>query len=241
MAEIKPDRHSDKSKKEQVEEMFDSIASKYDFLNRFLSLGIDRGWRTKGINMLRASKPKIILDLATGTGDFALAALKLNPDKIVGLDISQQMLDVAKKKIKEKGLENKFELLKGEAENLPFADNSFDAITIAFGVRNFGDLDKGLKEMNRVLKAGSHVMILEFSKPKSFPYKQIYNFYFKNILPFFGNRISKSKNAYSYLPESVDHFPEGKDFASKMAICGFKNIIVQPLTFGTCSLYFAEK
>jgi demethylmenaquinone methyltransferase/2-methoxy-6-polyprenyl-1,4-benzoquinol methylase len=241
MKEVKPDISLQTSKKEQVEDMFNSIAHKYDFLNRLLSMGIDKGWRRKAISYLKPIQPKLILDVATGTGDLALEAMKLNPDKVIGLDIAEQMLVFGREKIAAKGLTNKIDMMKGDSENLPFADNNFDAITVAFGVRNFQDLAKGLKEMNRVLKPGGRLVVLEFSKPAGFPYKQVYNFYFTYILPLMGNMVSNSKNAYTYLPESVKHFPEGNEFSSFLKAAGYKDIIVKPLTFGTCSLYIADK
>lgn len=241
MKEVKPDQLSDKSKREQVEDMFNSIAPKYDFLNRVLSLGIDKGWRKKAINRLKPIQPKFILDVATGTGDLAIAAMKLNPTKIIGADIAQGMLDIGKQKSAAKGFEDKIEFIKADSAALPFNDQSFDAITVAFGVRNFQYLDKGLLEMHRVLKPGGRLVVLEFSKPSAFPYKQVYNFYFKYILPTLGNLLSKSSNAYTYLPESVQHFPEGEAFAAHLKNTGYKNIMVQPLTFGTCSLYTADK
>lgn len=241
MKEIKPDQSSEKSKRVQVEEMFNDIAPKYDFLNRFLSLGIDKGWRRKAINSLKPYSPKTILDLATGTGDLAIEALRLNPQKIVGADIAQKMLDVGIVKAKKRGVSETIDFIQADSAALPFEDNSFDAITIAFGVRNFEYLDKGLAEMCRVVKPGGRVAILEFSKPRYFPYKQLYHFYFHYILPQVGNLLSKSSNAYSYLPESVKHFPEGQAFAERMKTAGFKDILVQPLTFGTCTLYTAGK
>jgi len=239
--EVKPDISLHTSKKEQVEEMFNSIAPKYDFLNRFLSLGIDKIWRKEAIAYLKPLHPKQILDVATGTGDLALEAMKLNPDQIIGLDIAEQMLSFGRIKIDKKGLSKKIKMIQGDSENLPFDNNHFDAITVAFGVRNFQNLSKGLKEMNRVLKPGGRLVVLEFSKPASFPYKQVYNFYFTYILPVMGNLLSNSKNAYTYLPESVKHFPEGDAFVGFLKEAGFKNMIVKPLTFGTCSLYIADK
>jgi demethylmenaquinone methyltransferase/2-methoxy-6-polyprenyl-1,4-benzoquinol methylase len=239
--EVKPDLSLNTSKKEQVEDMFNSIAHKYDFLNRFLSMGIDKGWRKKAISYLKPLAPKKILDVATGTGDLALEAMKLNPDQIIGLDIAEQMLVYGREKIAAKGWSDKIQMIKGDSEELPFADNNFDAITVAFGVRNFQNLAKGLKEMNRVLKPGGRLVVLEFSKPAGFPYKQVYNFYFTYILPLMGNMVSNSKNAYTYLPESVKHFPEGAAFAAFLKDAGYKDIIVKPLTFGTCSLYIADK
>lgn len=242
MKEVKPDQQSSSSKKEQVEAMFDSIAHKYDFLNRFLSLGIDKGWRTKAMKALKGKAPKRILDVATGTGDLALEAMRvLKPDEIVGLDLSEQMLSFGREKIKAQGLDGKISMIKGDSENLPFADHSFDAITVAFGVRNFQNLEAGLREMHRVLKPGGQVAILEFSKPHGFPFKQVFNFYFKNILPVWGNLLSKSSNAYTYLPESVQHFPEGESFLSIMKSCGYQSVSAEPLTFGTCTLYLGGK
>lgn len=221
--------------------MFDSIAPSYDLLNRLLSLGIDRGWRTKAIDSLKPVNPKQILDVATGTADLAIAALKLNPDKVIGVDISEMMLEAGREKIEKLKLEDKIELRKGDSENLRFETNTFDAITVAFGVRNFENLQKGIDEMYRVLKPGGRIAILEFSKPKSFPFKQVYNFYFSNILPLFGRAISNSKNAYTYLPESVKHFPEGKEFTDYLIRAGFTHTNTQLLTFGICSLYTAVK
>jgi demethylmenaquinone methyltransferase/2-methoxy-6-polyprenyl-1,4-benzoquinol methylase len=204
-------------------------------------MGIDKGWRKKAISYLKPLAPKKILDVATGTGDLALEAMKLNPDQIIGLDIAEQMLVYGREKIAAKGWSDKIQMIKGDSEELPFADNNFDAITVAFGVRNFQNLAKGLKEMNRVLKPGGRLVVLEFSKPAGFPYKQVYNFYFTYILPLMGNMVSNSKNAYTYLPESVKHFPEGAAFAAFLKDAGYKDIIVKPLTFGTCSLYIADK
>lgn len=221
--------------------MFNSIAPRYDFLNRFLSLGIDRGWRKKAIRSLKDIEPKYILDVATGTADLAIEALKLNPVKVTGVDISSLMLKVGDDKIRAKNLTHKIELVKGDSEHLLFADNSFDAITVAFGVRNFEHLQKGIDEMYRVLKPGGKIAVLEFSKPKSFPFKQIYNFYFSAILPTWGGIISKNKNAYTYLPESVQHFPEGTEFIAYLNRSGFKEAKSNTLTFGICSLYTALK
>lgn len=241
MQEIKPNQLLESSKKQQVEEMFDSIAPKYDFLNRFLSLGIDRGWRKKAIATLKDSKPQYILDVATGTADLAIEALSLNPVKITGVDISTLMLDEGKKKIATNGFSNQIELLKGDSESLQFKDNTFDAVTVAFGVRNFGQLQQGLNEMQRVLKPGGKMAILEFSKPSQFPFKQVYQFYFKYVLPTWGGIISKNKEAYTYLPASVQHFPEGEKFAAYLLKSGMKDIQIKPLTFGICSLYTAIK
>ena len=241
LIEVKPYQNAQGSKREQVEQMFDSIAHRYDFLNRFLSLGIDQIWRKKAIASLKEVKPEYILDVATGTADLAIAALKLNPIHVTGIDISNQMLAVGRDKIKAKLLHDKIELLQGDSSKLPFNDNKFDAITVAFGVRNFELLQQGLNEMNRVMRKGGKIAVLEFSKPKQFPVKQLYNFYFKYILPGWGGLISKSKSAYTYLPESVNHFPEGKEFAAYLENAGFSQIKIKPLTFGVCTLYTAIK
>jgi demethylmenaquinone methyltransferase/2-methoxy-6-polyprenyl-1,4-benzoquinol methylase len=238
---VVPYKEESVSKKEQVARMFDNISGNYDFLNHFLSLGIDRGWRKKAIKLLRPVSPKLMLDVATGTGDFAIQALDLNPVKVIGVDISEGMLDVGRKKIVVKGLESKIELLSGDSENLPFPDNNFDAVTVGFGVRNFENLEKGLREINRVMKPGAMLIILEFSRPRSFPFKQIYNLYFKSILPKIGRWVSRDKAAYTYLPESVEAFPDGNDFIKILHGTGFKNTACKALTFGTSSIYSAQK
>ncbi len=236
-----PYKENTGSKKEQVATMFNNISKKYDFLNHFLSLGIDIIWRKKAIRLLKDLQPKDILDIATGTGDFAIAALKLNPNKVTGIDISEGMLTVGRKKIKEKGLENRIELKLGDSENLEFEDNSFDAYTVGFGVRNFENLKKGLTEMLRVLKPNGTAIILEFSKPKAFPIKQIYNFYFNKMLPGIGKIVSKDNRAYTYLPESVDAFPDGEKFKEILTNIGYKNLESKTLMFGIASIYKASK
>jgi demethylmenaquinone methyltransferase/2-methoxy-6-polyprenyl-1,4-benzoquinol methylase len=243
MKVVKPDYNSDKSKKQQVEEMFDNVAARYDFLNRFLSLRIDTIWRKKAIAHLKTLKPNVVLDVATGTADLALEINKqLNPSKIVGLDLSEQMLAVGRVKVENAKLSDKITLVKGDSENLTFANNYFDAVTVSFGVRNFENLDKGLSEINRVLRVGGKLVVLEFSNPKAFPFKQIFGFYFQYILPTISRLVNKnSGNAYKYLPESVKYFPEGQEFAKHLQNCGFNNIIVQTLTFGTCTIYIAQK
>ncbi len=241
MTEVKPILNSEKSKKAQVEEMFDSISKRYDFLNHFLSLGIDKGWRKKAVNELKEIKPNHILDMATGTGDLALACLKLNPKKITGIDLSEGMLSVGRKKIAELKQTGVIQMLKGDSEKILFPDNTFDACTVGFGVRNFENLSQGLSEIHRVLKPGSKLVILEFSKPKKFPVKNVYNFYFNTILPFWGRYISKNQSAYSYLPESVKHFPDGETFIQKLNTIGFKHITQQPLSFGICTIYTGIK
>ncbi|MCX8149667.1 bifunctional demethylmenaquinone methyltransferase/2-methoxy-6-polyprenyl-1,4-benzoquinol methylase UbiE [Thermaurantimonas aggregans] len=239
--EVKP--YSDKagSKKEQVAEMFDNISPKYDFLNHTLSLGIDRGWRKKLLSLASKAKPKIILDVATGTGDLAIALAELNPEHIIGVDISEGMLSYGHKKIEKKGLKGLITLQKGDSEALEFADNTFDAVTVAFGVRNFEHLEAGLAEMLRVTKPGGKIYILEFSQPEGFPFAQLYKFYFKNILPLVGRWVSKDSRAYSYLPDSVEAFPFGEAFANILKKLGYKNIRLHRLTFGVATIYEAEK
>lgn len=233
--------HSDLSKKEQVAGMFDRIAGRYDFLNHFLSMGIDKGWRKKAIRTLSSIQPKKILDVATGTGDLAIAALVLQPEHITGVDISEGMMEIGRKKLAEKGLSDKITLLYGDSEALPFETQTFDAITCAYGVRNFEHLEKGMEQMSRVLRPGGRVAILEFSQPKKFPVKQLYRFYFRYILPFLGKRVSKDATAYTYLPESVAAFPEGTAFCKIMERSGFVQVKARPLTFGITTLYTGEK
>jgi demethylmenaquinone methyltransferase/2-methoxy-6-polyprenyl-1,4-benzoquinol methylase len=239
---ITPYQDQQVTKKAQVADMFNNISKTYDFLNHFLSLGIDIIWRKKAINELKKDNPKQILDVATGTGDFAFEALKiLNPTKIVGVDISQGMLDIAQQKISKRGLGDKFEIKLGDSEKLPFEANEFDAVTVAYGVRNFENLEVGLADIHRVLKAGGKAVILEFSKPKAFPVKQLYNFYFSYVTPGIGKLFSKDARAYSYLPESVAAFPDGEKFVGLMQKAGFKNTKHRPLTFGICSIYTGVK
>jgi len=238
---VTPYNHTEKGKKDQVREMFNNIAPRYDFLNHFLSMGIDILWRKKAIKILSRKNPKNILDIATGTGDFAIEALKLHPEKVTGIDISEGMLEIGRTKIKKKGLENKIELIRADSENLPFADNQFDGITAGFGVRNFENLEKGLADMYRVLKPEGQVVILEFSKPKKFPVKQLYAFYFRFILPLIGKIVSKDNCAYTYLPESVQAFPDGEDFLNILTKVGFKNCRCQLLSGGIASIYSAVK
>lgn len=237
---VKPDIYSEETKKTQVIKMFDTISRKYDFLNHTLSLGIDKLWRKKAINSLIKIKPKIILDVATGTGDMSIEALRLNPEKVIGIDISEGMLEIGKKKIADKKINN-IELRKGDSENIEFANETFDAVTVAFGVRNFENLETGLKEMNRVLKTGGMVAILEFSKPANFPVKQLYNFYFLKILPLIGKIFSKNNLAYKYLPNSVMNFPESLSFLQIMQNCGYNYCTQKRLLFGICTLYNGQK
>jgi demethylmenaquinone methyltransferase/2-methoxy-6-polyprenyl-1,4-benzoquinol methylase len=204
-------------------------------------LGIDKRWRKKVVKILKNSHPSTILDLATGTGDLAIEASLLSPDKITGIDISEEMLKIAQQKIDKKGLNEKILLIKGDGEHLPFSDNSFNAATIGFGIRNYENPLNGLKEIYRVLDNNGVLAVLEFSKPKKFPVKQIYNFYFKFLLPFFGRLISKSKTAYTYLPESVSTFPDDTDFLKLMTGAGFTNTRFHKLSFGIVSIYIGEK
>lgn len=236
-----PYKDSADSKKNQVADMFNNIAKKYDFLNHFLSLGIDKLWRNKVISMLKKYQPKTILDIATGTGDLAITALKLKPDKITGIDISTGMLKIGKEKIKKKGVGNIIELLEGDSENIQFPDQSFDAAIVAFGVRNFENLQKGLLEIHRILKPDKPFIVLEFSKPGKFPVKHVYNIYFAYILPFIGKLFSEDNTAYTYLPQSVNAFPEGNAFLKELEKSGFKSVKEKRLSFGIASIYVAEK
>ncbi|MBC8112004.1 MAG: bifunctional demethylmenaquinone methyltransferase/2-methoxy-6-polyprenyl-1,4-benzoquinol methylase UbiE [Verrucomicrobia bacterium] len=238
---VVPYKDRDSSKAAQVAEMFDNISPKYDLLNRLLSAGIDVSWRKKAIRLLKPEKPKFILDIATGTADFALEALTLEPEKIIGVDISEGMLSYGREKIKKRNLTDKIELQSGDSEKLAFADNTFDAVIVAFGVRNFENLEKGLADMLRVTKPAGSCVILEFSKPKNFPFKQLYGFYSRYILPTVGKTISKDATAYQYLPESVAAFPEGSQFLEILNKLGFTQTKCIPLTFGICSIYFGKK
>ncbi|MDZ7738392.1 MAG: bifunctional demethylmenaquinone methyltransferase/2-methoxy-6-polyprenyl-1,4-benzoquinol methylase UbiE [Bacteroidales bacterium] len=225
-------------KKEEVRNMFDSIAWRYDFLNHFLSFGIDRIWRRKAVKEISERiKPERILDIATGTCDLAIESLRLNPVSLTAIDMSQRMLEEARKKLYRKKLSEKIELMIGDSEDLPFADGSFDAVMVSFGVRNFENPDKGLSEMWRVLRKGGVVMILEFSRPKKFPFRHIYGLYFRRILPFFGSLFSKDKAAYRYLPDSVSSFPEGDDFLKLMEDAGFAELKQRRLTGGVVTIY----
>ena len=238
---ITPYKNKKENKKAQVAKMFDNIAARYDFLNHFLSLGIDILWRKRAVLEIGKISPKTILDIATGTGDLAAEASVLKPTKIVGIDISEGMLEVGRKKMKTKGLDSMIELQFGDSEKLPFEDNSFDAVTAGFGVRNFEDLPKGLSEMCRVMNKGGKLAILEPTEPTKFPFKQLYSLYFKRILPFVGKLVSKDNSAYTYLPESVTAFPSGQEFLKKLEIAGFKHPQHIKLTFGVAALYTATK
>jgi demethylmenaquinone methyltransferase/2-methoxy-6-polyprenyl-1,4-benzoquinol methylase len=232
----------DTGKKVQISRMFNRIAPYYDWLNRFLSLGVDQRWRRRAISLLGADRPRVVLDVATGTADMALeTARRLRPERVVGIDISQRMLDIGRAKVKKRGLEQIVELLEGDSENLPFADDTFDAVTAAFGVRNFENLDAGLAEMRRVLKKDGRLIVLEFSRPRRFPFKQIFNSYFKYILPVIGRFTSKDPKAYRYLYESVQAFPDGDEFLNILENNGFNSNQCTALTLGICSVYSAKK
>ena len=237
---VKP-YNSNRSKKEEVAEMFNNISGRYDFLNHFLSLGIDHLWRARAVKELREINPKRILDIATGTGDFAIANLKLKPEEVVGIDISSGMLEVGKEKMKKKKVDHIVSMQLGDSEDLPFDDNYFDGLTVGFGVRNFENLEKGLAEMLRVIRPGGKAIILEFSKPKMFPIKQAFGFYSKYFIPFFGKRISKDEKAYAYLPESVAAFPEGKDFENVLEKLNYKNIKSILVSGGIATIYVGTK
>lgn len=238
---VKPYGTNDKSKKEEVAEMFNNISKRYDFLNHFLSLGIDKIWRRKAVNMLKEIKPERILDLASGTGDFAIESLRLNPKEIVGMDISEGMLEVGRQKMIKNKYDHIISMRLGDSENLPFEDGYFDALTVGFGVRNYENLEKGLSEMLRVVREGGKIIILEFSKPKKFPVKQYYAFHSKYIIPFFGKRISKDEKAYAYLPESVAAFPEGEQFTSILKKLGYKNVNSRLVSGGIATIYSGSK
>lgn len=229
------------SKKKQVTEMFDNIAPTYDKLNRIMTVGIDITWRRKAINLLKKYNPKIVADIATGTGDFAIEALRLNPEKVIGIDISPGMLEVGRQKMVKLKVDHIIEMRLGDSEHLVLADNSVDVITIGFGVRNFENLKQGMSEILRVLRPGGAALVLEPSFPTQFPLKQLFNIHFKVLTPFFGKIISGDNAAYKYLPESVGAFPNGQEFLDICKEVGFKNGIYKPLTFGTCSLYLIEK
>ena len=239
---IVPFKESADSKKKQVEDMFDKIAFRYDFLNHFLSAGIDKGWRKKAIRQLVSLRPKKILDVATGTAEVAILSYKiLKPEIIVGIDISEGMLDIGKRKIATLGLQKHIELLKGDCETIIFEDNSFDAVTVAFGVRNFENLEKGLNEIKRILRPKGKLVILEFTKPTLPIIKHLYNFYLNVVTPALGKLISKNKNAYQYLNDSVQKFPQRKVFVNILKEIGYKNATCKTLSLGICSIYCGEK
>lgn len=241
-SEVTPYGDDQMSKKGQITQMFDKIAPYYDNLNRVLSLGIDVSWRKKAIKLLALSKPQTILDMATGTADLAIMAAKIiQPEKIIGMDISANMLSFGREKIQKQKLDEIIELQQGDSENLSFDDASFDAVMAAFGVRNFENLDKGLSEMVRVLKPGGTVVILEFSKPRIFPLKQLFNVYFKNILPVIGKLRSKDNRAYKYLYESVQVFPDYHRFTDILKNVGCHSAEYKVLSAGICCIYIGKK
>lgn len=236
--DIRPSEESPLEKKQQVANMFDDIAVKYDFLNRFLSMGIDVQWRRKAIKRLEKEAPQQLLDVATGTGDVALMAYKiLSPEKITGVDISTGMLKIGREKVAKAGLSDHIELLEADSAQLPFADNSFDAITVAFGVRNFQDLEKGLTEMRRVLKPGGRLVVLEFSRPHNAVFKGLYRFYMDVVTPGIGKMFSHNKTAYSYLNKSAKAFPERNNFIHILNRVHFKDTRFKALTMGICCIY----
>ena len=241
MSEVKPYR-PEGSKKEQVAAMFNAISPKYDALNRILSAGIDQSWRRKTLREIRATGALNLLDVATGTADLALALAKGIPgSRVVGVDISAGMLEVGRSKVRARDLEGRVRLDLGDGEQLPYEESSFGAVTVAFGVRNFENLEQGLRDMRRVLAPGGTLAVLEFSQPTAWPLRSLYLFYFKNILPRIGRMVSKDASAYTYLPNSVQAFPYGEAFAAKLREAGFKSVRVRPLTFGIASLYLAIK
>ena len=241
MSKVKPYKNSDLGKKEQVTKMFDTISGDYDGLNRVISFGIDVKWRKKVVKIVSDCNPKTVLDIATGTGDLAINLAKTNAEKIIGLDISSGMLEIGKEKIKKKNLDARIEMILGDSENMPFEDNTFDAITVAFGIRNFETLEKGLKEILRVLKPDGTFVILETSMPDKTPYKQGYNFYTKNILPAIGRVFSKDRSAYKYLCESASVFPYGEALNNILRKIGFINVEDLPQTFGVATIYVSSK
>ncbi|MGB7786414.1 MAG: bifunctional demethylmenaquinone methyltransferase/2-methoxy-6-polyprenyl-1,4-benzoquinol methylase UbiE [Salinimicrobium sp.] len=238
---ITPYKDSNLNKKQQVEKMFDTISDNYDGLNRVISFGIDVKWRKKLINMVAKTNPDAVLDIATGTGDLAISLVDTGASEVIGLDLSEGMLSVGRKKIKEKNLQEKIKMVQGDSEDLPFENDHFDAITVAFGVRNFENLEKGLEEIRRVLKPGGIFAILETSVPTNFPFKQGYHFYSKNLLPLIGKMFSKDKVAYSYLSESAAAFPYGEEFNNILRKTGFINVENKPQTFGVATIYTASK
>ena len=239
--QINPYKDSNLGKKQQVEQMFDTISGNYDSLNRMISLGTDQGWRRKVLKMVSDTNPESILDIATGTGDLAILLSKSNAKRIVGLDLSAGMLEVGKSKVSALGLQNKIEMIQGDSENLPFQDNTFDAITVAFGIRNFENLEKGLSEILRVLKPNGIFVILETSVPTKFPFKQGYGFYMKTFMPLMGKMFSKDKKAYEYLSESAKNFPYGEKLNAILQKVGFKNVKHNPQTMGVATIYSASK
>lgn len=239
--QIKPYSSSGK-KSEQVEKMFDNIAHHYDLLNHTLSMGIDKGWRRKAIAWLKPFHPQKMMDVATGTGDFAIQAYRdLLPKELIGTDISEGMMNIGKEKVRKLGLEQSITFAKEDCTNLSFTENTFDAITVAFGIRNFENLDKGLSEMHRVLTRDGHLVILELTTPDRFPMKQLFAIYSKIVIPTLGKLLSKDNNAYTYLPQTIQAFPQGEVMKGVLEKAGFRNVAFRRLTFGICTLYTATK
>ncbi len=241
LTKVKPYKNSELGKKEQVTKMFDTISKEYDGLNRVISFGIDIKWRKKAVQLVANTNPNIILDIATGTGDLAINLAETNAEKIIGLDISEGMLNVGKEKILNKSLQDRIEMVVGDSENLPFEDNTFDAITVGFGIRNFETLEKGLAEILRVLKPGGIFVILETSVPTKTPFKQGYNLYTKNIMPLIGKLFSKDRSAYKYLSDSASVFPYGETLNNILREIGFINVVNRPQTFGVATIYTSSK
>lgn len=241
LTKVKPYKNSELGKKEQVTKMFDTISKEYDGLNRVISFGIDIKWRKKAVQLVADTNPNIILDIATGTGDLAINLAETNAEKIIGLDISEGMLNVGKEKILNKSLQDRIEMMVGDSENLPFEDNTFDAITVGFGIRNFETLEKGLAEILRVLKPGGIFVILETSVPTKTPFKQGYNLYTKNIMPLIGKLFSKDRSAYKYLSDSASVFPYGETLNNILREIGFINVVNRPQTFGVATIYTSSK
>ena len=238
---IKP-YNEDEKKSVQVERMFDNIAPAYDQLNHTLSWGIDKSWRKKAINWLKPFRPQRMMDVATGTGDFAIQACRvLNPKELIGTDISEGMMNVGRQKVKDAGLQERISFAKEDCTALTFPDQRFDAITVAFGVRNFEDLDKGLREMHRVLDTNGKLVILELSEPEWFPMKQLYALYSKVVIPTLGKLLSKDRSAYTYLPQSIKAFPQGEVMREIILKAGFSEANFKRLTLGICTLYTATK
>lgn len=239
--EIKPYSQT-AEKAQQVEQMFDNIAPTYDTLNHRLSWDIDRGWRRKAIRQLESCRPQTVLDIATGTGDFAiLAAQMLKPQRLVGADISEGMMEIGRRKAEAAELSSIITFAKEDCLNLSFADNTFDAVTAAFGIRNFADLDRGLSEMCRVLRPGGQLCILELTQPPRFPMKQLFRIYSNTVLPFYGRLISKDSSAYTYLTRTIEAFPQGERMVDILCKAGFSKAAFKRLTFGICTLYTATK
>ncbi len=238
---VKPYKESDLNKKKQVEQMFDNISGNYDGLNRVITFGVDQKWRKKVVKYIVNSKPNSVLDIATGTGDLAISFSKFDIPKIVGFDLSEGMLSIARKKVEKNQTAQRIDFIQGDSENMPFENNSFDAITVAFGVRNFENLEQGLSEILRVLKPGGIFVVLETAVPTKFPFKQGYYFHTRYVLPLVGKLFSKDKVAYNYLSESASVFPHGEDFNNILRKIGFKEVKNKPQTFGVASIYLASK